>query len=325
VRLTLGAEPWIDIEAAERSFAEAQAAFLAGDHRRTIDLAEETATRLGARLLAEFDAPWISQRAHELEETRLLALELVARSALALRPVDVSRAQHASLQLTQLAPFRESGHELLMRCHASRGDPIEAIRVFDGLRRLLREEFGTTPSPALVSLNDRLLRHESIATAPAEPARPSESAEPTAPTEPAAPVPRPAVPLPALLGAASVRPLVGREEVMAALRRQWRSRPGLALLGGEPGIGKTHLAAHLAREAHRDGGTVLYGRCDEDPLAPYQPFREMLRQYLGAVDLPALRRRSTSSQRAPKGPKAIGSDCSKRSARSCATPPRLPR
>src|SRR3954468_20355868 len=44
------------------------------------------------------------------------------------------------------------------------------------------------------------------------------------------------------------------------------------VLSGEPGIGKTRLAAELAREAHGDGATVLFGRSDAESLVPYQPF-----------------------------------------------------
>ncbi len=50
----------------------------------------------------------------------------------------------------------------------------------------------------------------------------------------------------------------------------------VVLLSGEPGIGKTTLAADLAQQAHGDGATVLYGRCDEDLGVPYQPFVEAL-------------------------------------------------
>ena len=46
------------------------------------------------------------------------------------------------------------------------------------------------------------------------------------------------------------------------------------LLAGEPGIGKTRLAAQLARQVHHEGATVLLGTCDEDASLPYQPFGE---------------------------------------------------
>src|SRR6202035_2908012 len=50
----------------------------------------------------------------------------------------------------------------------------------------------------------------------------------------------------------------------------------VALGAGEPGIGKTRLAAVVAREAEHAGGTVLYGSCSEDLGAPYEPFLESL-------------------------------------------------
>ena len=44
-------------------------------------------------------------------------------------------------------------------------------------------------------------------------------------------------------------------------------------------MGKTVLAAHLARFAHDQGATVLYGRCDEHAVRPYQPLAEALEGY----------------------------------------------
>ncbi|AEH10387.1 MULTISPECIES: AAA family ATPase [Protofrankia] len=76
---------------------------------------------------------------------------------------------------------------------------------------------------------------------------------------------------------------VGRVTELRALRESWeRARSGhrvLALVSGEPGIGKTTLAARIARIALDDGGLVLYGRWDEDVLAPYQAYREALSEY----------------------------------------------
>jgi Protein kinase domain/AAA ATPase domain len=87
--------------------------------------------------------------------------------------------------------------------------------------------------------------------------------------------------LPEALTGEPERSFVGREDAMEALRRSWRRAatgyPALALVSGEPGIGKTSLAAAFAQEAHDAGTITLYGRCDEDPLVSYQPFVEALR------------------------------------------------
>ena len=52
------------------------------------------------------------------------------------------------------------------------------------------------------------------------------------------------------------------------------------LLAGEPGIGKTRLATEVARRAHAEGATVLYGRSDAESLVPYQPFIAALEHYV---------------------------------------------
>ena len=85
---------------------------------------------------------------------------------------------------------------------------------------------------------------------------------------------------------------VGRD---ADIERLWRlyelARSGtrqIALLRGEPGIGKTRLATELALRAHSAGAVFLYGRCDEEPLLPHQPFVEALRHYVHACPLPDL-------------------------------------
>ncbi|MEA2149567.1 MAG: hypothetical protein QOD69_1397, partial [Solirubrobacteraceae bacterium] len=81
---------------------------------------------------------------------------------------------------------------------------------------------------------------------------------------------------------------VGREEFMQRLRMRWQeSRMGqtrLVLLVGEAGVGKTRLAAEFADEVHRGGGTVLYGRADEESLLPHQPFVEALRDLVTQAD-----------------------------------------
>lgn len=71
-------------------------------------------------------------------------------------------------------------------------------------------------------------------------------------------------------------PLTGRDTALNRLHAVWAAvrdgGRGVALVSGEPGIGKTRALAELARLVHDDGATVLYGRCDEGLDSPAQPF-----------------------------------------------------
>ena len=82
-------------------------------------------------------------------------------------------------------------------------------------------------------------------------------------------------------------PLVGRGSESAVFRDWWTSvRDGdgrLLLVDGDPGIGKTRLVAELAHAVEAEGALVLWGRCDEDPVAPFQPFAEALGRYFQSL------------------------------------------
>lgn len=86
--------------------------------------------------------------------------------------------------------------------------------------------------------------------------------------------------LPPVLALAGGMPFSGRGEALGELLElAGRSASGgfaLALLAGEPGIGKTRLAHELAIKVAADGWQVLAGRCDEEIVAPFQAFRVAL-------------------------------------------------
>jgi hypothetical protein len=92
---------------------------------------------------------------------------------------------------------------------------------------------------------------------------------------------------------ATSRPVLGREAPVAELEAAWAAAQAgerrVVVVAGDPGIGKTTVAAELALRAHAGGGTVLYGRWDEDGLAPYQAMREALGSYAAACPRPLLR------------------------------------
>ena len=72
---------------------------------------------------------------------------------------------------------------------------------------------------------------------------------------------------------------VGREREIEILRDAWASvaagRRRLALVSGEPGIGKTRLAAELASTA--EDSTIAYGWCDHDTAAAFFPWSSVVR------------------------------------------------
>jgi DNA-binding CsgD family transcriptional regulator/tetratricopeptide (TPR) repeat protein len=80
-------------------------------------------------------------------------------------------------------------------------------------------------------------------------------------------------------------PLVGRDRELTTLagllEKARRGHSGVALVAGEPGIGKTRLLLEFARRARADDWHVLLGRAYEsEGMPPYLPFSEALRDYL---------------------------------------------
>lgn len=82
---------------------------------------------------------------------------------------------------------------------------------------------------------------------------------------------------------------IGRQRELAALHkvlaRALDGQPGVVLLTGEPGIGKTRTAQQMVEHAARHQVLALCGRCPEEPGAPpYWPWLQMIRRYVALHD-----------------------------------------
>src|SRR5690242_5521850 len=90
------------------------------------------------------------------------------------------------------------------------------------------------------------------------------------------------------------QPFVGRQREAAWLRAAFDEASlghgGVALVEGEPGVGKTALCGQISAYAARGGGAVLVGHCYEGRWSslPYMPLVEALGSHTTTVEPDAL-------------------------------------
>ncbi|MCQ4209003.1 ATP-binding protein, partial [Streptomyces longispororuber] len=234
-------------------------------------------------------ASWAQARRGQLaslrEEVQLaLAAAHMAQGAL------TEAAAAAELVLAD-SPAEEAAHRILMEAYLGQGLRRLAVRQYHLCREALDSELGVRPGPD----TERL--HRLALTDSPSPAL-------TAPS------------LPAPLRAPTEGPLRGRDNVLRRLLTA--DRPPVTLLTGEAGVGKTTLAAEVARRAAATGTAVLWGGGhDAEGHTPYGAFAEALDGWLAEWDageragvgaeypelaafLPSLGRVRTDGERSPE-------------------------
>jgi DNA-binding SARP family transcriptional activator len=158
IELLLPRETFVDVEAALEGAHRAESCIAEGRWAEAwgpAGIAYHVATR---PFLTGLDAPWIDEWRRRLEEVRLRGLECFAASALGLGGPALAQAEQRARMLTELAPYRETAYGILMEALERRGNVAEALRAYEQLRVLLREELGVAPSPAVQAVHRRLLR-----------------------------------------------------------------------------------------------------------------------------------------------------------------------
>lgn len=165
IELLLPREAFIDVEAAREALHRAESHIAAGEWAESWGPAGVAYHVARRPLLQGEDRPWLNEWRRRLEEIHLRGLECFAQARLGLGGPTLPQAEDAARRLIELAPYRETGHRILIEALERRGNVAEALLAYDRLRVLLRDELGVAPSPALQSVHRRLLGES--ATTPA--------------------------------------------------------------------------------------------------------------------------------------------------------------
>jgi DNA-binding SARP family transcriptional activator len=221
----------------------------------------EDALALGeGELLAGFDEQWALEARAAHRDRVSDALEALATQAE--RDGDHDTAIRLTRREVALDRLDEAAHRRLMTRLAARGDRSGALSEYELLRERLRRELGVVPAAPTRELADDL-RHLAVEATDAY-------------TVPAA-----------------LRPftLVGRDRELRELERAWSvassGRGGVAVITGEPGIGKTRLAVELlARVTDRGARTASCAALDLAGAAPLGLWAELIRELVDQVEPP---------------------------------------
>ena len=252
----------VDILDFQAAIAVAAAARTEGDGAREIQALTTAAQLYEDDLLPALYDDWLTPLR---EDYRRRVSEVLQRlAALFEEQKQYAAAIPWAERLVGLDSLCEAHHQLLIRLHAANHDRASAVRAYHTCMRVLRREMGVEPGAPTRELFERILKAEPEASrAPA-----------LGPLEPPA-----AKALPPIQ---KVRALVGRAAEWEQLASAWQlavaNGPRVAVISGEPGIGKTRLADELYQSCIRHGYAAARSRCYAGQgQVSYAPVVEWLR------------------------------------------------
>jgi DNA-binding SARP family transcriptional activator len=165
IELVLPRDAFVDIEAAREALHRAESHVAVGEWAESWGPAGVAYHVARRPLFQGEDRPWLDEWRRRLEDIHLRGLECFAQARLGLGGPTLPQAEDAARRLIELAPYRESGHRILIEALERRGNVAEALLAYDRLRVLLRDELGVAPSPALQSIHRRLLGERTTTSA----------------------------------------------------------------------------------------------------------------------------------------------------------------
>jgi len=241
--------PWsCDVAVFEAALAQVAVAERGGERDAVRAALRRAAEVYRGDLLPSLYDDWLLA---ERERLRDACLQALAKLALfAQQAGDLPGAIAATQQLLRIDPLHEPAYRTLIELYNRQGDRAGALRAYHSCATTLERELGATPGPLTQQVYTAVLRAGDEVTG-------------------AVSTPTPAT------------PLVARAAEWRWLQSCWPAaarRPRLALLHGEPGVGKTRLAEELLHWAAHQGIATAAARCYASEGAPaYGPVAAWLR------------------------------------------------
>ncbi len=248
---------WLDVEEFDRNY---EGPVRSGTDKRHHDRLEADRLRRVVDLyrgdfLAGYFDDWVLIEQDHYRQRYLTALG---------RLVDATKANGAYVdalafarRLTHHDPLNEEAHREVMRLSYLLGRTTDAIEQYERCVSVLEDELGAKPSAPTVEIYEKIVRERNSGI---RPLREEETA--------------------VLQGRRADSPFVGREEerrvLVDSLERVLAGSGGVALVEGEPGVGKTRLAIEGAEDARWRGFEVSWGSCTPGALRPFAPLIEVL-------------------------------------------------
>jgi SARP family transcriptional regulator, regulator of embCAB operon len=164
IELILPPDAFVDVEAALEALHRAESHVAAGHSAEAWGPAGVAYHVASRPLLQGHDRPWLDEWRQRLDDVRLRGLECFAAARLELGGSTLPQAEECGRRLIALAPYRETGHRILMEALERRGNVAEALLVYDRLRVVLRDELGIMPGQAVQSVYRRLLEETTANT-----------------------------------------------------------------------------------------------------------------------------------------------------------------
>ena len=269
----------VDVHRFRRLRRQAEAAAAGGDYDHAAALLHQADGLWRGQALAGISGDWVTRMRDALEEERRGALlervgcelelgrhaDLVGelRHLLARYPLDETLVAHQMTSLYRL------------------GRPVDALSLYRETRARLVAEQGAEPGATLSELHQRILNRDPSLISASSGQGP---ARPTAPLDTLPP---------------EAGEFVGRDAELAVLTEE-HAAPGIAIIEGMAGVGKTALAVRAARQVaghYPDGTLYLNLRSHDSGRASLEP-GEALRRLLQMLAVPSGQIPETIGQRA---------------------------